>query len=262
MALWLRDIWLPLVAAVSLHLLALYCAALGWSGQSLWREQRPSGPASAPLSARLLPALSRTASDVGATASSTADAAPESPLAAPSVAAPPWFLPSFPRLPALSDEPMAPLPAEPLLEGAAAALPTAPVLPRYRADTLRQSLLVEERWRREAAALGNASDEAAADETAAYRAAIALQVERSWRHPPGIAAGMEVELVIRLAPSGDVLAVSVTRSSGDVIFDASARAAVRRVGSFPLLRELPRPFFEQYFRRLRLLFRPQAASAP
>jgi colicin import membrane protein len=62
-----------------------------------------------------------------------------------------------------------------------------------------------------------------------------------------------------LIPSGDVVNVSVSKSSGNDAFDQSAVAAVRRVGKFPYLKELEKTpqVFERNFRRLQLNFSPE-----
>lgn len=254
MVLWLRDMGLPLAAALLLHLVAIYCAALGWSGQSLWRESHPRVQTSVPLSARLLALSSRPVGEVGSAVASFPTTAPHQSLLAPAPAVAPWVLPD---LPALSDEPTTPLPEEVLPEESPSEPSVAPILSGYHPGVLRQSLLMEEQFRQEAANWGDASGDDWEDETSTYRAAIAIQVERSWRRPPGMADGVEAELAIRLVPSGDVISVTVVRSSGDALFDASARAAVRRADHFPLLQEMPPELFEKSFRRLRLLFRPQ-----
>jgi colicin import membrane protein len=68
---------------------------------------------------------------------------------------------------------------------------------------------------------------------------------------------MEAVLAIQLVPTGEIVSVSVLRSSGSVAFDRSAINAVEKAGSFPELRNLPPREFEQTFRRFQLLFRPE-----
>ena len=251
MALWLRDAFVPLVASLVLHLAIIYFATLAWSGQSLWREQRPSE--TLPLSARLLSLPSRPAEAAGGASGAAAQT-----LSAPAPELAPFAsLPTLPSLPELGATPAEIPPAAPSLLEAVTEAPAAPVLPRYRHELLRESLLAESLRQQQGKQLGGNSDGGELAEVVAYRDAIALAVERSWRPPPSVAIGIEVELAIRLSPAGEVLAVSVARSSGDVVFDASARAAVRRLGHLALLQQLSRPLFEQYFRRFRLLFRPQ-----
>ena len=68
---------------------------------------------------------------------------------------------------------------------------------------------------------------------------------------------MEALLQVQLIPTGEVVSVSVLKSSGDSAFDRSAVNAVEKAGSFPELQKLPSREFERQFRRLRLLFRPE-----
>ena len=68
---------------------------------------------------------------------------------------------------------------------------------------------------------------------------------------------MEVELLIQLVPTGQVISVAVLKASGNDAFDRSAEQAVHKAGRFDKLQELPPRVFEQYFRKLRLVFRPE-----
>lgn len=92
---------------------------------------------------------------------------------------------------------------------------------------------------------------------ASYAALIQRAVISYWNRPPSARNGMEVLLSVQLIPSGDVISVSVVKSSGSVAFDRSAINAVERAGSFPELKNLPPREFEKTFRRFRLLFRPE-----
>ena len=64
-------------------------------------------------------------------------------------------------------------------------------------------------------------------------------------------------LAVQLVPTGDVISVSVLRSSGNAAFDNSAVNAVKRANRFPELQNLPSAEFEKSFRRFQLLFRPE-----
>ena len=74
--------------------------------------------------------------------------------------------------------------------------------------------------------------------------------------PPSARRDMEVELLVQLVPTGQVISVVVVRSSGNAAFDRSAEQAVLKVGRFEKLKELPPKVFETYFRKLPLIFRP------
>jgi TonB family protein len=90
-----------------------------------------------------------------------------------------------------------------------------------------------------------------------YAALIRDTVVSYWSRPPSARNGMEAVLAIQLVPTGEIVSVSVLRSSGSVAFDRSAINAVEKAGSFPELRNLPPREFEQTFRRFQLLFRPE-----
>ena len=97
-----------------------------------------------------------------------------------------------------------------------------------------------------------------ADEMAASFAALIQQtVINYWSRPPSARNGMEALLAIQLIPTGEVVSVSVLKSSGNTAFDRSAINAVEKAGSFPELQNLPTREFEKTFRRFRLLFRPE-----
>ena len=99
---------------------------------------------------------------------------------------------------------------------------------------------------------------ATAEELAAsYAALIQQTVVNYWSRPPSARNGMEALLAIQLIPTGEVVSVSVLKSSGSTAFDRSAINAVEKAGSFPELQKLPAREFEKTFRRFRLLFRPE-----
>jgi colicin import membrane protein len=90
-----------------------------------------------------------------------------------------------------------------------------------------------------------------------YIALITEAIQNQWNRPPSARNNMEAELVLQLVPTGDVVGVSVVKSSGNIAFDRSAEQAVLKVKQFPELKKLPPRVFENYFRRLRLKFRPE-----
>ena len=97
-----------------------------------------------------------------------------------------------------------------------------------------------------------------ADELAAsYAALIQQTVVNYWSRPPSARNGMEVLLALQLIPTGEVVSVSVVKSSGNTAFDRSAVNAVQKAEQFPELKDLPPREFEKTFRRFRLLFRPE-----
>lgn len=90
-----------------------------------------------------------------------------------------------------------------------------------------------------------------------YIALLTQAIQNNWNRPPSARNGMEAELSIQLVPTGEVVSVKIVRGSGNAEFDRSAEAAVLRAGRFEQLQKLPADVFEQYFRRLRIIFRPE-----
>lgn len=93
--------------------------------------------------------------------------------------------------------------------------------------------------------------------SASYAALIRDTVVNYWSRPPSARNGMEALLAIQLVPTGEIVSVTVIRSSGSTAFDRAAVNAVEKASSFPELRNLPSKEFEQTFRRFQLLFRPE-----
>lgn len=93
--------------------------------------------------------------------------------------------------------------------------------------------------------------------SASYAALIRDTVVNYWSRPPIARNGMEALLAIQLVPTGEIVSVTVVRSSGSTAFDRAAVNAVEKASSFPELRNLPSKEFEQTFRRFQLLFRPE-----
>ena len=93
--------------------------------------------------------------------------------------------------------------------------------------------------------------------TASYAALIQQTVMGYWSRPPSARNGREALRQIQVIPTGDVISVTLLKSSGNTAFDRSAINAVEKAGSFPELQQLPIREFEKTFRRFRLLFRPE-----
>ncbi len=91
--------------------------------------------------------------------------------------------------------------------------------------------------------------------SASYIGAIIRQIERHWSRPPSARRGMQVEVLINLVPTGELVSISIVRSSGNAAFDRSAELAVRQAAPFQVP-DNP-ALFEQRFRQLRLLFTPE-----
>lgn len=93
--------------------------------------------------------------------------------------------------------------------------------------------------------------------SASFVSLIQRTVVNYWSRPPSARNGMECELSIQLIPTGEVVSVTLVRSSGNPAFDSSAVNAVQKAGAFPELQNLPSREFEKNFRRLTLIFKPE-----
>ena len=88
-----------------------------------------------------------------------------------------------------------------------------------------------------------------------FRLGIYQQILSNWSRPPSARNGMQATLVMELIPTGDVVSVTITESSGNAAFDRSAEQAVRRAGKFEVPTDMA--VFERHFRRVYLLFQPE-----
>ena len=95
------------------------------------------------------------------------------------------------------------------------------------------------------------------DEVQQVAGLMQARITQNWRRPPSARNGMEVLLIISLVPTGEVVGISVSSSSGSTAFDRSAIAAVERVRRFPEVTVLSISDFERYFRRFPLRFKPE-----
>ena len=62
-----------------------------------------------------------------------------------------------------------------------------------------------------------------------YRERIYEQVRFNWSRPPSARIGMSARLQVELIPTGEIISVFVSESSGNESFDRSAEQAVRKV---------------------------------
>ncbi|OUS12733.1 hypothetical protein A9Q89_04870 [Gammaproteobacteria bacterium 53_120_T64] len=135
---------------------------------------------------------------------------------------------------------------------------------RAREAERQQELQREARAQALASAL-DSEDEFLADEESGslvqgYQQYIQQRIIANWNRPLSARRGMETILSIQLVPTGQVVGVTVLKSSGNPAFDLSAQQAVKKVGRFDKLQQLsqqsPR-LFERSFRQFQLVFRPE-----
>ncbi|MES2218571.1 MAG: cell envelope integrity protein TolA [Pseudomonadota bacterium] len=113
------------------------------------------------------------------------------------------------------------------------------------AKSLQQQLFQEEQ---------RASNARSEGEVNKYKALILQAIGRRWIVPASTPKTIYAELLIRLAPSGMVLDVQISKSSGDVTLDRSARAAVFKASPLPVPEDTNS--FEQ-FRQFVLKMKPE-----
>lgn len=106
----------------------------------------------------------------------------------------------------------------------------------------------------EEALLAEEQDEAVAQ---SYVALIVDRIERNWSRPASARRGMVCELRLQLVPTGEVVNVSIVKSSGNAAFDRSAEQAVKKAGRFSELQQVEPAVFETYFRQLTIKFNPK-----
>ena len=238
---------LPLGATILLHLAIIGMMVLRWQPSSEART----------IEARVLPPTAINATLISADSlkpkKKTRKASPPKPTPAASKPAPAKKTAPAPKTASTASEPKKSAPAT----KAPAKAPAKPEpKPRISAEELAAIS------RAELAAALDAEDAVevavtAEEMSASYAALIRDTVVNYWSRPPSARNGMEALLAIQLVPTGEIVSVSVVRSSGSTAFDRSAINAVEKAGSFPELSNLPSREFEKTFRRFQLLFRPE-----
>jgi colicin import membrane protein len=236
-----RIVVRPALASLVLHGLVIYLMTVNWSGSSA--EVVKVTPVPKVINARLV--------DV----SEFRPQPKPKPKAAPKASSKPRPVAKAAPRPKPAPKPKPVAKSKPAAKPAPK--PTATPQPRIteaelaavsRADLARA--VAEEEQQLEATAT-------AEEMAASYAALIQQTVVNYWSRPPSARNGMEALLAIQLIPTGEVVSVSVLKSSGSTAFDRSAINAVEKAGSFPELQNLPSREFEKTFRRFRLLFRPE-----
>ncbi len=129
-----------------------------------------------------------------------------------------------------------------------------------REEELRRQAEQAEQERQRQQALERQQAEAARNEFELVQSATGLIqqiVQENWSRPPSARNGMRTILQIGMLPTGELLDVTITQSSGDAAFDRSAETAVYRAAPFSELQSLPINVFNANFRSLSLIFEPE-----
>jgi colicin import membrane protein len=114
---------------------------------------------------------------------------------------------------------------------------------------LKQALAAEEQER--TAQVNEAKAMAAMAE---LEGLIRQRVTRNWIRPVGVPQGLNCLVRVRLAPGGEVLAVSIVKSSGNALFDRSVENAVYKAAPLPVPDD---PQLFKYVREINIKFDPQ-----
>ena len=123
---------------------------------------------------------------------------------------------------------------------------------RQEQEALEQAAALEQQEAQDAQQL--VSDQL---EQAKYATLIRSLTSQYWNRPPSARNNMMAEIRISLSPMGDVLGITMVKSSGNDEFDRSVIQAIRRAAPFSELKNLERRIFEQYFRSITFRFRPE-----
>lgn len=89
----------------------------------------------------------------------------------------------------------------------------------------------------------------------AYVSQIKRVIIQNWSRPPSARNGMQALLKVHLVPTGEVVDVTVVKSSGNDAFDRSAVLAVQKSERFDVPSDSRE--FERNFREFEVLFRPE-----
>lgn len=239
---WPVIVWRPLLATLVLHALLIVAMTMNWNSST--QVTQPTVVVPRHIQARLIDAELLKPKKKAARkqpARPVRQAVASKPVVKPKPAAA-----VTPKAQAKPQPKVAPKP-----EPVAVPEPARPSAAEQTAaarDELSQALAAED------VLLEEASDR---DIAASYVSLISQTVQNNWSRPPSARNGMEVELVIQLVPTGEVVSVTIARSSGQVAFDRSAVNAVQKAARFDELQQMPPRIFERSFRQFRLLFKPE-----
>jgi len=87
-----------------------------------------------------------------------------------------------------------------------------------------------------------------------YEADLMARIVSQWSRPPSARNGMSCDLRLALVPTGELVSVTLVRSSGNAAFDRSAELAVRRAAPFQVPEDPA--VFDAYFRSVTVTFSP------
>jgi colicin import membrane protein len=86
-------------------------------------------------------------------------------------------------------------------------------------------------------------------------AAIHRKVTQAWNRPTKMTGELSCLITVVLLPTGDVMSVSIEKSSGNAVFDSSAERAVHKASPLPVPKDYA--VFEKNFSSFRFNFEPK-----
>jgi colicin import membrane protein len=91
-----------------------------------------------------------------------------------------------------------------------------------------------------------------------YKALILQTITQNWVIPENLASGLSCQLLLHVAPGGEIISVILIRSSGNELLDRSAKTAVLKSSPLPVPKDAA--LFDD-FREIRLTARPEGLTA-
>jgi len=228
----LRAYLWPLAWALLFHVVALGLFSANWSSPPALRQSSTAEPMMAELLTLVAPAPK--------------PAPKPKPRPAPKAKAKPKAQKKAAPAPLAE----APVPARP--EKAAPERNAPPAAPEPEKPSLQEVLGTDFEDALAAEASSEVSDRPEA--VGSYEADLMARIVSQWSRPPSARNGMSCDLRLALVPTGELVSVTLVRSSGNAAFDRSAELAVRRAAPFQVP-EAP-AVFDAYFRSVTVTFSP------
>jgi len=228
----LRAYLWPLAWALLFHVVALGLFSANWSSPPALRQSSTAEPMMAELLTLVAPAPK--------------PAPKPKPRPAPKAKAKPKAQKKAAPAPLAE----APVPARP--EKAAPERNAPPAAPEPEKPSLQEVLGTDFEDALAAEASSEVSDRPEA--VGSYEADLMARIVSQWSRPPSARNGMSCDLRLALVPTGELVSVTLVRSSGNAAFDRSAELAVRRAAPFQVP-EAP-AVFDAYFLSVTVTFSP------
>lgn len=90
-----------------------------------------------------------------------------------------------------------------------------------------------------------------------YKALIIEAISERWIVPQDVAKNIFCQLLVHVAPGGDILSIDLVQTSGDDVLDRSAKTAVLKASPLPVPKD---PTLFNNFRLLKLTVRPEGIT--